>query len=401
MKCYNYVFTKEGFKNNYGSFILMPIIVFHIISGIISLFREIDYIKDIISDIIKAKKVIKPRKQLKENERLLNKKEKEEKNKIPKKKKKRGRNRKKIKNEFDNDNNKSSPIKKIKKKKTKNNVINNNYNDNALGFNLVRSNPQNIEPFYLNEDNPNNKENITILENNSDLTLKLNSNELNSMSYEEAIKQDKRSFSDYYISLLKINHILFFSFYCKNNDYNSRLVKINLFFTNFSINYTVNALFFNDNTMHKIYEDGGEFNFIYQIPQIIYSSIISGILFTILKLIALSENIVLEIKNEKNIKLLKEKKKSSLRLLKIKFISFYVITFFLLMMFFYYLASFCAIYRNTQIHLIKDSLISLALSMIYPFFICLLPGLLRIPALKEKSGFREYMYNISKFLQMI
>ena len=280
-------------------------------------------------------------------------------------------------------------------------MINNNYNDNALGFNLVRSNPQNIEPFYLNEDNPNNKENITILENNSDLTLKLNSNELNSMSYEEAIKQDKRSFSDYYISLLKINHILFFSFYCKNNDYNSRLVKINLFFTNFSINYTVNALFFNDNTMHKIYEDGGEFNFIYQIPQIIYSSIISGILFTILKLIALSENIVLEIKNEKNIKLLKEKKKSSLRLLKIKFISFYVITFFLLMMFFYYLASFCAIYRNTQIHLIKDSLISLALSMIYPFFICLLPGLLRIPALKEKSGFREYMYNISKFLQMI
>ena len=40
----------------------------------------------------------------------------------------------------------------------------------------------------------------------------------------------------------------------------------------------MNAIFFNDETMHKIYEDEGSFNLIYNLPQIIYSSIISGVL---------------------------------------------------------------------------------------------------------------------------
>ena len=37
-------------------------------------------------------------------------------------------------------------------------------------------------------------------------------------------------------------------------------IKIDLFFVSFVMNYTVNAFFFNDDTMHKIYEDK-EMNF--------------------------------------------------------------------------------------------------------------------------------------------
>ena len=43
--------------------------------------------------------------------------------------------------------------------------------------------------------------------------------------------------------------------------------------------------------MHKVYEDNGSFNFVYQIPQIFYSSMISAIINIILKQLSLSEKI--------------------------------------------------------------------------------------------------------------
>ena len=49
--------------------------------------------------------------------------------------------------------------------------------------------------------------------------------------------------------------------------------------------------------MHQIYEDHGSFNLIYQLPQILYSSLISRLLNTIIQSLALTENYILEIKH--------------------------------------------------------------------------------------------------------
>ena len=62
---------------------------------------------------------------------------------------------------------------------------------------------------------------------------------------------------------------------------------------------------------------------------------------------------------------------------------------------------FCAIYRNTQYHLIKDTLISFGSSLISPFGIYLLPGIFRIPSLSNPKNKRKYLYNISLLLQML
>ena len=62
---------------------------------------------------------------------------------------------------------------------------------------------------------------------------------------------------------------------------------------------------------------------------------------------------------------------------------------------------FCAIYINTQLHLIKDTLLSFSLSLIYPFFIYLIPGLFRIPSLSNTKSKKIYLYKFSKFIQMI
>ena len=59
---------------------------------------------------------------------------------------------------------------------------------------------------------------------------------------------------------------------------------------------------------------------------------------------------------------------------------------------------FCVIYKNTQFHLLNDTLSSIGLSLIIPFVIYLLPGIFRILSLSSNRK-KKYLYNFSKFLQ--
>ena len=222
--------------------------------------------------------------------------------------------------------------------------------------------------------------------------------EINSLEYDEAFKLDKRNYLQYYFSLLKYNHPLIFSFGAYN-DYNSRIIKIFLFFFSFSSDFTINALFFNDNTMHKIYEDKGKYNLLFQIPQILYSTLISRIIDIFIKNLALSQNYIIELKHEKGKNNISKKYIRILKILKIKSILFFIFAFGILSIFWYYITCFCGIYTNTQFHLIKDSIISLIISFIYPLGLYLIPGLFRIPSLRMKIPSGKLLYRFSSFLE--
>ena len=153
--------------------------------------------------------------------------------------------------------------------------------------------------------------------------------------------------------------------------------------------------------MHTIFIEEGDYNFIYQIPKIIYSSLISSFINIIIKYLSLSEKSIIKFKREKNIEDLQNKEKELLKVLKIKFALFFLLSFLLLLIFMYYITCFCGIYTNTQIHLLKDSFISFGLTLIYPFGIYLIPGILRINALRTKKKDKKYSYNLSKLIQLI
>jgi hypothetical protein len=221
-----------------------------------------------------------------------------------------------------------------------------------------------------------------------------NDYEINNLFYKEALIYDKRTYIQYYISLLRNRHLIIFTFYT-NNDYNSREIKICLFFFSFSLLYTMNALFFRDSTMHKIYVEEGIYNFIYQIPYILCSTIINNVICSIIRFLSLTEKDVVEIKNEKS------NQNQKLKCIKIKFIFFFILSFLFDLLFWYYLSCFCAVYINTQKHLISDTLISFGLSLTYPLLIYLIPGLFRIHSLKNPKENYERLYNFSKFLQAI
>ena len=87
--------------------------------------------------------------------------------------------------------------------------------------------------------------------------------------------------------------------------------------------------------------------------------------------------------------------------LTIKLIAFFIVSFLLIIFYWYFLSCFCAVYNNTQIVLIKDSLISFGVSMLYPFGINLLPGIFRIPSLRSKNKDKKCFYTISQLLSLI
>ena len=160
----------------------------------------------------------------------------------------------------------------------------------------------------------------------------------------------------------------------------------------------MNALFFNDESIHKIYVDKGKFNFVYQIPKILYSSLISTVINTIVSFLSMTEKNVIKLKKEEGDT--KEKVVKFSKCLEIKFIVFFVLEFLFLLFFWYYISCFCAVYRNTQIHFFKTSLMSFGLSLIYPFGICLIPGTLRFPAIRTDKKELECSYKLSKILQL-
>jgi hypothetical protein len=100
--------------------------------------------------------------------------------------------------------------------------------------------------------NLNNQGEIKDHKNGNEKKIDYTNYEINTISYEEALENDKRTYFQFYISLLKLKHILIFTFN-KNKDYNSYIIKLCLFLFSFPLCLATNALFFNDSTMNKIY----------------------------------------------------------------------------------------------------------------------------------------------------
>ena len=125
--------------------------------------------------------------------------------------------------------------------------------------------------------------------------------------------------------------------------------------------YSINSLFYNGLIIHQIYENQGIFSFVYRLPQIIYSTLITTFINLIIKFLSLSEGDVLYIKKKKKIINMINTKKKLFHCLTCKFIFFYIIGIIFLLVFWIYLATFCFVYKNTQYYVIKDASISFGL----------------------------------------
>ena len=212
--------------------------------------------------------------------------------------------------------------------------------------------------------------------------------ELNELPYEEAILYDKRTWPKTYFALLKREHRFIFTFFVCN-DYNIFVVKMSRFIFLLATDIAMNVFFFSDATMHKVFLDYGKYNFVQQIPQILYSSIISQITEVFLCFLSLTDTHIYEIKglnithlNERNKNLIQE----IFEKMKKKLSFYFIFTFVFFLGYWYVVACFCAVYPNTQTIFLKDCLMSILFSFLYPFILYTFPSAFRKCALGCKNN---------------
>ena len=223
--------------------------------------------------------------------------------------------------------------------------------------------------------------------------------ELDDLEYSEALKYDKRTFFQFFLCLVKREHLIVFTFiFC--SDLNLLCIKLSLFVFSVSLDFSTNVLFFTDDSMHKIFLDYGKYNFIQQIPQIVYSTVISEAFDVFFKFLSLSEKEIYETKKFNNMTKAAIEVKKLIKKIKIKFFFFYFICFLLMSFFCYFISCFCAVYENTQIVLFNDSATSFLISIIYPFVLYLIPAILRIIALRSKAKDKRLLYKISNIFPL-
>ena len=162
-----------------------------------------------------------------------------------------------------------------------------------------------------------------------------------------------------------------------------------------------NTFFFNDDNIHKIYEDNGKYNFIYQIPQILYSTIISSVISTILKSLTLYQKSIIKIKEINNINLTIKTFLSSLKSFKYKIILINIIGLNLLFFNLYYISLFCAVYTNTQSHLLTNTFTSFGMSLLYPFGLSRIHEFLRISVLESGKNNKNIIYIINRLISIL
>ena len=174
--------------------------------------------------------------------------------------------------------------------------------------------------------------------------------------------------------MIKREHLIIFTFF-NCNDYNLLSVKLTRFIFLIIGDIALNSFFLSDESMHKLFLNYGNYNFIQVIPEITYSTIISSILEVFLCYLSLTDK---EFNNLKSyfMKGYGKKISKSFKRMCLKLTIFFLFVFIFGIIYSYIISVFCEVYKNTQIVFIKDSILSLILGFTYPLMIYLFQHLL-------------------------
>ena len=384
MICYNLVFNLKIFAHNYGSIISLifflvyvGFIIYYIFRGIEPLQLEVSKImfKDMQDEEDKKEEDANTAK----TNKIKNKKKGKGKKVKIKEPPKKGKSRKEnadntgITIAKDSDNTKTvsfNEAKKLKneklmtnpgKTKSKNNPFKDKFKKELIyteGANLKNKKEK--------------KENEIVDE---EIILNLSNFQLNKLEYLDACKYDKRPFLKIYWSVLMREHILLFTFFSWN-DYNLFYIKIERFLVLICTQMAMNGLFFSDESMHKANKTD-DYNFVQQLPKIIFSLIATHIIEVLLCYLSMTDTTIYRIKELSRSKQNEEKILDEIKCMKRKLIGFFISTCLLFLFYWYFISAFCAVYQNTQKTFLLDSLISIIVQFIDPFFIYGLKILLR------------------------
>ena len=419
VKCYNLVFSFKNKSSNIGFIIFTILIIAYIIFFCFLLKRGTKPISDFIfnemkkfgylnkddntnSEIGKGKN--NKERQNAENQMVAN----------PKKK---GRVKKKKKfKKFGGNNGKSLEIKM--------NMETNEEEKNERGNKeSIITNLKFFNNFVINNNKDSSKESDSKVDNFGIIKVNINgsikeympedSNQtLHNYTFEEAIKYDRRNiFRIFYIYLLS-KQIIFHTFLLRS-PLELFSLRFTLFIFMLSCDLALNSLFYlNDNISKKYHYAKNLFLFAFSnnITIIIYSTLLSYVLITLMTKLSNTSNAIRKvfrkeeekIKHKKGYKIKNETKKeiyseilNIFKKYKIKLIILFTIEIVLILFFWYFVTAFCHVYSNTQTSWLLDTFLSILSRFIMELIFAFLYG--KLYQISVASNF-ETLYKIVLFL---
>ena len=335
-KCSSQVFSAEGQKKNYGSYILLACLAALIGVGVFHFVKEKEQMEATF-DKLRHKNVIKS-----ENE-VMN----------------------------SNNNNVANPPKNEKEKKE------NNKKEEKKKHDKVKEPKKNLPPTTERK-----LKSKKVVAKKDSL---MEDDAINFASYNDFINRDKRTFGQMYWSFLKFKQSIIFTFFTNSKGI-LRSTKITLFILFFAFYMAFTALFFNDSIMRKIYIYKGSTDAAVHVPNVILSSLCSFIASLIVRYICLGERDIFKAIHEKN----SEKKRAlldnALVKAKIKIYILYGLSAMLICLCWYYASAFCAVFKNSQGHYLTNTIVAFIVCNLWPILTSLIPTFMRIKAKEKKSS---------------
>ena len=444
IKCYKLFFSPKGKLENIGFFIFTIIILGNIPGYIFYLIRKITPIQNYLNKEMENTGYITKTEEGEDNKIEISKNkfetnqnitsnEKEENNQIIKIQNNHKLNPPKKMNKLDlEENNKYIDSRNKIKIRTNNHNSNNyinKYTDIKVTENLdlnlkdninIKNNEKdnlklNIEKNEKDKKQQSNEEHLILLnsQNCIEYTPQSSKYNLNNYTYEEAIKYEKRSYLRiFYIFLISTEKIL--NTFVYKQPLELKPLRICLLLFNLSTDIFLNTFFYLSENISDKYHFRGLNQFIFSLTNNIANSVSSAIVGFILvyflqNLIQSTDKIKKIFKEEEELmkkdkeykvdenkkKEINYKIKDILKCLKIKIIIFIETELILMLFFLYYITVFCHVYKETQISLLYDILISYGFSLLISLGVALIFSITYVVALKKKI---KVLYKITIFI---
>ena len=437
IKCYNLVFSWKNKVKNIGFWIFSFILISHIILLCIYFYKGVNPIKEyLVKEMIdygyikKNDNIFSNKNKTKTEQKKNDLKKKENKNKSNKKLKlgyppKKSNNiniskinqslsinkMKQTEREFFNDISNIKNNNKNENKKSKKNkgliLSNNTKKENLFKTKKGKENILNLPTQEISSNHKNKKSNKKENSNNyinlNLISINLNNlNEdkfsssttnyiLNSYTFDEAIKKDKRQLLQIIYIYLLAKQAVFHAFLYKS-PLELFPLRLSLLLFIFSSDLALNAFFYFDDKISEKYRNSKNifvFALTKNITIILLSTFIGFIFLTLFTKLSNSTNDIRDVFRKEEEKLKKNKKyivtdkrkkeiqqkiKEIIKNYNIKIIILTIIETILLFLFWYYVTAFCHVYSSTQTSWLLDSILSILFRVIIDFILCLFFG---------------------------
>ena len=219
------------------------------------------------------------------------------------------------------------------------------------------------------------------------------------MEFEDALKNDNRTFCEYYCDRFKETQIIMDTFF-NPETLKPMTIKIILFLLNIIIYFFLSGLFFSEDYVSELFNSDKEEKFFTffprSIPRFIYTIIASAIIGIIVDFIAVDEKKVkrLFLREKKNTLQIRYEISVITKDIKRNYLILIIICLVIDLLVFYYANCFNNVYPNLQKEWIKSSVFIMIFMQLLSMLTGLIVALIRLIAFKCKS---ERIYKIKDF----